>query len=179
MLQRVVNAIRSDDGCVSLDLHAWYLDDGALAGKSSSVLNAFNILQSLGPSLGLFINLKKCELFGCGDLSQFPVLVPSFNAPNMEILGSPIGDAVFCSQFVAKKHKAALVLLSAIERIGTIDPQVALILLRSCASFCKLVNITRATPPSLISSALESYDATPLRNAQELMPPMLHGIKPN
>lgn len=87
-------------------------------------------------------------------LSQFPVSVPSFNVPNMEILGSPIGDAVFCSQFVAKKHKAAF------ERIGTIDPQVALILLRSCASFCKLVTITRATPPSLISSALESYDAT-------------------
>ena len=78
----------------------------------------------------------------------------------MEILGSPIGDAVFCSQFVAKKHKGAMALLSAIERIGTIDPQVALILLRSCASFCKPVNITRATPPSLISSALESYDAT-------------------
>ena len=145
VLQRVVNTIKSDDGCVSLDLHAWYLDDGALAGKSSSVLNAFNILQSLGPSFG--------------DLSQFPVSVPSFNVPNMEILGSPIGDAVSCSQFVAKKHKAALALLSAIERIGTIDPQVALILLRSCASFCKLVNITRATTPSVISSALESYDA--------------------
>ena len=78
----------------------------------------------------------------------------------MEILGYPIADALFCSQFVAKKHEAALALLSAIERIDTIDPQVALILLRSCASFFKLVNITRATPPSLISSPLESYDAT-------------------
>ena len=78
----------------------------------------------------------------------------------MEILGYPIADALFCSQFVAKKHEAALALLSAIERIDTIDPQVALILLRSCASFFKLVNITRATPPSLISSVLESYDAT-------------------
>ena len=116
VLQHVVNTIKSDNGCVSLDLHAWYLDDGALRGKSSSVLNAFNILQSLGPSLGLFINLKKCELFGCGDLSQFPVSVPSFNVPNMEILGSQIGDAVFCSQFVAKKHKAALALLSLLSK---------------------------------------------------------------
>ena len=100
VLQHVVNTVKSDDGCVSLHLHAWYLDDGALAGKSSSVLNALNILQSLGPFLGLFINLKKCELLGCGDLSQFPVSVPYFNVPNMEILGSPISDVVFCSQVV-------------------------------------------------------------------------------
>ena len=44
VLQCVVNTIKSDDGCVSLDLHAWCLDDGALAGKSSSVLECFQHL---------------------------------------------------------------------------------------------------------------------------------------
>ena len=59
VLQCAVNTSKSDDGCV----------------------NAFNILQSLGPSLGLFINLKKCELLGCGNflfqfhLSMFPIWI--------------------------------------------------------------------------------------------------------
>lgn len=59
VLQRVVNTIKSDVGCADLFLHAWYLDDGALTGKSSSVLKALDTLQSLGPPLGFFINLKK------------------------------------------------------------------------------------------------------------------------
>ena len=48
------------------------------------------LIQEMGPSLGLFINVSKCELFGThGDLSSFP--------PEMkvEILGAPIGDPVF------------------------------------------------------------------------------------
>ena len=85
--------------------HAWYLDDGALAGKSSSVLKTFDLLQSLGPPLGFFVNLKKCELFGHCDLSQFPVAIQTSIIPNMEIFVSPVGDADFCTQFVLKKHK--------------------------------------------------------------------------
>ena len=51
------------------------------------------LIQEMGPSLGLFINVSKCELFGHGDLSSFP--------PEMkvEILGAPIGDPVFCANF--------------------------------------------------------------------------------
>ena len=36
----------------------------------------------------------------------------------------------------------------------------ALVLLKNCASFCKLDNIIRATPPSIIQSALKNYDVT-------------------
>ena len=42
--------------------------------------------------------------------------------PNMETLGSPVSDADFFTQFILKKHRAALDLLSAIKQIGTIDP---------------------------------------------------------
>ena len=54
VLQRVVNTVKSDIGCADLFFHAWYLHDDALAGKSSSVLKALDILQLLGPPLGLF-----------------------------------------------------------------------------------------------------------------------------
>ena len=76
----------------------------------------------------------------------------------MEILGAPIGDAEFCRQFFASKHQAALALLSTINDLGCIDPQVALALLRLCSSFCKLAHIARTTPPHLILSSMEKFD---------------------
>ena len=35
--------------------------------------------------------------------------------------------------------------------MGTLDPQVALLLLRQCAGYCKLVHLACSTSPSLIS----------------------------
>ena len=126
--------------------------------ESSSVLRALTIIQAQGPSLGFFVNLKKCELFSVSDHSSFPPSIQTSNQPNMEILGAPIGDAEFCRQFFASKHQAALALLSTINDLGCIDPQVALALLRLCSSFCKLAHIARTTPPHLILSSMEKFD---------------------
>ena len=71
---------------VGLFLHASYLDDGALAGKSSLVLNTLHIYYSHYVLTGVFFQFK----------------------PLMEILGPPIGNANFCIQYVTKKYKAAL-----------------------------------------------------------------------
>ena len=38
---------------------AWYLDDGALAGKKSSALT---LIQEIGPMLDLHVDIEKCEL---------------------------------------------------------------------------------------------------------------------
>ena len=75
--------------------------------------------------------------------------------PHMIILGAPIGDYSFCANFIASKCLDAATLLSKLVEVATIDPQVALILLRVCGSFCKLVHLPRATPPSLVSDPLQ------------------------
>ena len=49
-------------------------------------------------------------------------------------------------------------MLSKLVEVATIDPQVALILLHVCGSFCKLVHLARATPPSLVSDPLQLFD---------------------
>ena len=49
-------------------------------------------------------------------------------------------------------------MLSRLVEVGASDPQVALILLRLCASYCKLIHLARATPPSLVSEALQLFD---------------------
>eukprot|EP00731_Ephydatia_muelleri_P016404 Em0009g828a len=62
VLQKMVTTIHTDEACAGLLQMAWYLDDGSIAGESSSVLRALTIIQAQGPSLGFFVNLKKCEI---------------------------------------------------------------------------------------------------------------------
>ena len=45
-----------------------------------------------------------------------------------------------------------------IEEVGIVDPQVALILLRLCGAFCKLVHLARATPSTLTSKVFALID---------------------
>ena len=45
-----------------------------------------------------------------------------------------------------------------IEEVGALDPQVALLLLRTCSGFCKLAHLARATPPLLSVKGLELFD---------------------
>ena len=128
------------------------------AGYPASVSRALDILQSEGPSLGFHVNLKKCELFSPSVLSLFPTSIPSSNIPNFKLLGVPIGDTAFCSSFTARKCSSPLAQLSHLEDIGSSDPHVALILLRQCASFCKLIHLARGTPSSSMVEALKAYD---------------------
>ena len=165
MLVRLIDA----DEHIDLDLHKWYLDDGVLAGPVSSVLRAFHIISSEGPDLGLSLNLGKCELYSHNAANfshwvkpglhrvRFPAdIVIRSTLPHFLLLGSPIGDANFCSSYINKLRASNQKLLSSLPLLH--DPQVALHLLRSCASFCKFVHIARTTPSDLVSEPLQRCD---------------------
>ena len=111
VLNILVSAISTRDDCAGLNFHAWYMDDGALAGPMSSVMNVLALLQELGPPLGLHVNIRKCEVFSQSSLDIFPAGIKKSNNPNIEILGSPIGDADFCHQFISHKRSEAQNLL--------------------------------------------------------------------
>ncbi|KAL5477544.1 hypothetical protein EMCRGX_G024355 [Ephydatia muelleri] len=157
VLNILVSDISSRGDC-SLNYHAWYLDDGALAGPGSSVYNILAMLQELGPPLGLHVNIHKCEVFSHSSLDLFPAAIKKSHTPNLDILGSPIGDAEFCHHYIAHKRLEAQSLLSRLDDVGLIDPQVALTLLRMCGGFCRLVHLARTTPPLLSHVALQLYD---------------------
>ena len=91
-------------------------------------------------------------------MSLFPTSIPSSNVPNFELLGIPIGDTALCSSSIARKCSSPSALFSHLEDIGSSDPHVALILLRHCASFCKLIHLTRGTPSSSEVEALKDFD---------------------
>ena len=84
-----VSSFRHDD-CLNLLYQAWFLDDGVLAGTTSSLLRALTIIQDMGPSLGIFINLSKCG----SDTTMFPDSMKASHSSNLDILGAPIGDYI-------------------------------------------------------------------------------------
>ncbi|KAL5479845.1 hypothetical protein EMCRGX_G023434 [Ephydatia muelleri] len=104
------------------------------------------------------VNVSKCEVFSHHNLDVFPSGMKASDKPNIVILGVAIGDLDFCSSFISTKRMEARALLSQLEQVGVLDPQVALVLLRLCGGFCKLVHLARSTPPSLSSQALSLFD---------------------
>ena len=158
VLHKLVTSIDADDDCLQLLLEAWYLDDGVLAGERSAVIRALHLIEELGPHLGLYINFSKCELFSRSGNSLFPPVVKSSILPNLDILGAPIGDFVHCSRFIAEKCAMPKILLKALVDVSTVDLHVAFSLLRMCGSYCKLVHLARATPPSHCADYLKLFD---------------------
>ena len=69
VLHKVAGAIKGDTKCSQLSYQAWYLDDGILTGDNSSICRCLSLMQEeLGPPLGLYLNISKCELYCPGDV---------------------------------------------------------------------------------------------------------------
>ena len=75
---------------------------------------------------------------------------------NFELLGGPIGSDEFCNDHTQKRVDKAKELLSALGELP--DPQVALTLLRHCASFNRLVYSLRVVPHYKQRAALSNFD---------------------
>ena len=71
-------------------------------------------------------------------------------------MGGPIGSYDYCNAHTLKRVNKACDLLKALWELP--DPQVALKLLRQCASFCKLVFSQRVVPHRVHKVALRSFD---------------------
>ena len=66
---------------------------------------------------------------------MFPRGITYRNDGNFEFLGGPIGSEEFCNSHTQERVDKAMELLTALGELP--DPQVALTLLRQCASFGK------------------------------------------
>eukprot|EP00731_Ephydatia_muelleri_P021902 Em0014g493a len=113
VLNILVKAISTT--CSNLLNHAWYMDDGVLAGPRATLCRAITLLQSEGPALGIHINMSKCEVFSSHSLDLFPPGMITSDKPNLVILGAPIGNKEFCSSLVSKGLKNVAGLWSQLE----------------------------------------------------------------
>ena len=44
-----------------------------------------------------------------------------YDEPNLEILGAPIGDVIFCAKFLTHKRAETVRLLSQLSEVGLLD----------------------------------------------------------
>ena len=97
VLNKVVPEIAANSVCADLSYHAWYLDDGVLAGPRSAVLQALSIIQEIGPPNGLIVNFPfpKCEIFSKHDVHPVPPEMTRSTHPNIVILGIPLVTRLF------------------------------------------------------------------------------------
>ena len=98
------------------------------------------------------------ELFSKEGLRGFPDEMKISDALNFEILGVPIGEPIFCAKSIAEKRAHASRFLALLKEVGSVDSQVALMLLRQCGGFCRMVHIARCTPPSVALEGLHLFD---------------------
>ena len=155
VIQEVVLAIRSQ--CPDLDLNKWYLDDGVIGGRNKLVSRALEVIQTVGPPLGMELNLSKNEIVKFTTQADcFPAEFKRFYR-NFELLGAPIGDEVHCTEFIVNYTKKRVQhIMGALMLIQ--DPQVVHFLLRLCCAFCRVVHLTRTVPFHFAVSAWEFFD---------------------
>ena len=149
----------SDHG---LQLAYSYLDDLTLAGEQEAVSGAFHFFKSAAEKIGLEFNTSKCEVIPTAGTNNnlnkdlFPGEVIVREDGNFELLGGPIGSDEFCNRHTQHRVNKAMEILTALGELP--DPQVALTLLRNCASFGKLVFSLRVVPHGKHTSALHCFD---------------------
>lgn len=162
-LQPVLEQLRQTRSEGGLRLVFSYLDDVCLAGDASAVATAFATLKTSCEQIGLKLNTDKCELIPCAGLHStvnrnlFLRDMVLRDDGNFELLGGPIGSANYCNQQTSRRVQKACELLKHLGELP--DPQVALLLLRQCASFGKLVFSLRLVPHFEHADALEEFDA--------------------
>ncbi len=94
-----------------LEANLWYLDDGTIAGRTSDVYRAYEIIEEMGPQRGLQLRHMKCELIRHrpqplvekSPVYPFPKTfkrIYTEKTGGWEILGTPIGSKAFCEKFI-------------------------------------------------------------------------------
>ncbi len=129
--------VRIQTECPTLQLNNWYLDDGTIMGPPAEVLKALSILQEAMPSIGLHLNLSKCELYS-HDLNNLdPVTMASFppeikrnTTKSAKLLGVPFGAVAKCKESVEAKADKIAKLIDQLAHLN--DPHLEFVLFRAC-----------------------------------------------
>ena len=106
-----INGLVNDIQAMGLVYNKWYMDDGGMIGEVEQLQRAWSLIQDRGPEMGLELNPSKCEwswldpscvkpcpirLAGVAEKDQVK-LVPH---DKIEMLGVPLGDRAFNSEYV-------------------------------------------------------------------------------
>ena len=145
-----------------INLKLWYLDDENFVGQRCKVASLLEQMKSKGPKYGLQLNMSKCEIFWpSGDQSfpKFPSDVERVvdTKGGADFLGSPLWESKdFFNTSLSTRIDNIWESQQHLQDME--DPQVELLLLRSCLSLCKLNHILRTVPPDRVLGQLQPFD---------------------
>ncbi|KAL5714452.1 hypothetical protein ACHQM5_016415 [Ranunculus cassubicifolius] len=154
-------AIRIQEECV-LDMQCWYLDDGTMVGDTIEVAKAYNLISTLGPEIGLHLNVSKTELYWPtvdNRITQLKLFPEGIGRPanGVKLLGGGVSiDPEFLNELINKRAKKSQELLEAVAKLE--DPQCELILLRACVGVSKLYFALRTCSPLGFQDAEDVFD---------------------
>ena len=145
--------------------NCWYLDDATLGDDMDSILEDLDTVVVQCATLGLELNLSKCEMFVFGGSraeQQRAKLVARKSCPELKfpvseglmLLGAPV-LAEAMPAVMQKKCAHAELLAS---RLGELAAHQALFLLKNCLSLPKLLYIPRCSPVCNFPDQLQRFD---------------------
>ena len=121
----------------------------------------------MSPSLGLELNLSKCELWWPikdPEWSKFPQNIQRSSASGTDLLGSAVGDSSFQNAVLAKRVGKIADMLKALQDIDC--AQTKLHLLRSCLGFPKFSFALRTMHSDFVQENIDYFDCL-MRDALE------------
>ena len=146
------------------ELNVWYLDDGTLAGKPDAVRSDFEAIIASQESLGLKVNVGKCEFSVLGSnqeanetlASSFKESYPEakFVAPDqLSLLGTPLFQDALDDELRLRLDSFKITC----TRLRSLDHHDALFLLKNVFYIPKLLYILR-TSQGYKSPVLKEFD---------------------
>ena len=127
------------------ELAVFYLDDGTLGGNWEEVLSDLRLIEEEASELGLELNRSKTELI-CSDHTARGIVLSSFpglrvaNIEQVELLGSPLGDASSVNACVSGKIE----LLG--DRLYHLHSHDVITLLCHSFAISKMLHVLRTSP---------------------------------
>ena len=138
---------------LSSEFNVWYLDDGTLAGDPDKVRDDFETILAEQDSLGLRVNLKKCELSILGsDLGRNNIVSSSFSSqfPDMKLVPQKdinlLGVPLFQEGIDEELSSRLCALKLTCSRLESLDHHDALFLLKNVFFIPKLLYLLRSFP---------------------------------
>ncbi len=149
---------------------AGYLDDITVLSPSPEIaVKCFQLVDTEGPAIGLFLNRTKSALWMPHDPVEAlncdwgGVEATIVTTKGVELLGSALSkDVKFLEQVALKKVEKCCTSITKMLRLN--DPQLCYVLLRSCLGMSKLNYCWRTIPPEALKSSSALLEAC-LKNA--------------
>ncbi|XP_055353426.1 uncharacterized protein LOC129599261 [Paramacrobiotus metropolitanus] len=157
------------------ELNIWFLDDGTCGGDPDTVLGDFMTILGKARTLGLQLNLSKCELhvFG-GTESERKEVIESFHSISPEILlvsseqldllGAPLTDLAIGRVLDGKIGQIRRLT----DLLGVLPAHQSLFLLKNSLSLPRLLFTLRCAPSWKCPDKLRLFDDTVRRKAEEI-----------